>query len=257
MLLLKLALIPASVLLSSLAGRYFGHAIAGVLAGLPMVAGPMMALLLLDHDAQTVAPITLATVSVIPAALSYFVTYAWMARRARWWTCLLVSATVYLALGWVMSALALPRPWPELLALASPWLALAAMPAVAPMRGAVPVPHSEILVRMLCAALIGAAILYGAANFPPRINGLLLSWPVTGTILPSFTLQLHGRTAAINLLRGFANGLIGFAIFFCGLNLLLENGVGKWESFALSVGAAVLTAWLVYRVRSRRRTAPP
>ena len=35
----------------------------------------------------------------------------------------------------------------------------------------------------------------------PIIVLLLLAWPVTGSILPCFTLALHGHQATVNLLR--------------------------------------------------------
>lgn len=40
--LLKRALVGASVLLSSLAARRFGRAVGGTIAGLPMIVGPIM-----------------------------------------------------------------------------------------------------------------------------------------------------------------------------------------------------------------------
>ncbi|MFT4103968.1 MAG: hypothetical protein QM674_23675, partial [Burkholderiaceae bacterium] len=244
-----------SVWIASVAGRRFGHAISGVLAGLPMVAGPMVAVLMIDHDADVVAPIAAATVTAIPATLAFFVAFAHGAARWRASACLLAAAAAFFAVGMMMNALALPSPWAEMLALASPPLALGLMPAVEPLHGPVPIPRKEIVLRMLGAAAIGALILHGAGHFPPAVNGLLLSWPVTGAILPSFTLTLHGRVATINLLRGFANGLSGFAVFFCALGALLRHGVPEWGGFAIAIAAAVATAWGVHRLRARRR--PP
>ncbi len=53
-LLLKLTLVAASALLSSLVARRFGHGICGTLAGMPMIAGPgsIATIMLLTSRAQ-------------------------------------------------------------------------------------------------------------------------------------------------------------------------------------------------------------
>lgn len=120
----------------------------------------------------------------------------------------------------------------------------------------VPVPGAELLMRMAVAVWVGAAILYGADRFPARFSGLLLAWPISGSILPSFTLPLHGRDATIALLRGFANGLSGFIAFFIALPVLLQLGAGRATSFAIALTLAALAVWTVHRVRgwtNRRR----
>ena len=53
-LLLKLTLVAASALLSSLVARRFGHGIGGTLAGMPMIAGPIMGFVLLQASAAEV-----------------------------------------------------------------------------------------------------------------------------------------------------------------------------------------------------------
>lgn len=255
--LLKLALIPASILIASFASRRFGHAIAGILSGMPMIAAPIMAVLLFDHDAPRVAEIARATLTSVPAALAHIVTFAWLAQRAPWWACLAGAAAAFAAVGWLVTSLPWPAPWPQLLGLASPAIALAIMPRAPGLIGGAPVPHSEILMRMVCAVLVGAAILIGATHLSARANGLLLAWPVTGSILPCFTLPLHGRQATTNLLRGFANGLIGFVTFFVALTWLLERSVDKLPAFVIALGAAVVAAWIGHRLRSRAARSRP
>ncbi|WP_437766447.1 hypothetical protein WMF27_24495 [Sorangium sp. So ce281] len=89
----------------------------------------------------------------------------------------------------------------------------------------------------------------GAA--PAGVSGLLLAIPITGNVLPCFTLPRHGAAATVTLLRGFVRGLLGFASFFAALHAGLA-----WSSPA----AAYVLAWLCALLAAlalRRANTPP
>ena len=127
--LLKLSLVAASVLLSSLAARRFGHAVAGALAGMPMIAAPIMALLLLEHPAAHVRDIALATLACAPAAVLHIVVFARCGTRLPWGACLALSLGAFLSFGFLLAWADLPAWLVCLLAAVAPGLGLAAMPA--------------------------------------------------------------------------------------------------------------------------------
>lgn len=281
MLLLKLTLIPASILLASLAARRFGHNVSGVVSGLPLIASPIIGLLLIEQPNDTVTGIADATLTSVPATFVFIVTYAWLARAGlRWWSCLGLAVAAFFASGALLLAIGgLPMQPPTspsssaqpptpaslsmplltpLLTLLCPVLSLALMPRAVPVApGGVRVPRSEIALRMVCALTVGALILLSAGRVPAALSGLLLAWPVTGSVLPSFTLPIHGRDATVNLLRGFATGLIGFVVFFNVLPLALRGGLDALTSFVASLAAAACAGWLLHRWRRRRdRRAP-
>jgi hypothetical protein len=255
MLLLKLALVPASILLASLAARRFGHAISGVLSGLPLIAAPVIGGLLIDHEPARVAAIGTATLASVPAAIAHIVAFAWLSHRLPWWACLAGAALAFAAVGTIVTAPAWPAP--ALTGIAAPFVALAILPRAPPLAGGVDVPRSEIALRVAAAVILAAIILLGADTLPARVSGLLLAFPITGSILPSFTLPVYGRTATIRLLRGFANGLIGFTAFLVVLTLLLGRSESKVAAFCAALAAAALAAWLVHRLREvSARTRP-
>ncbi|MCO5108875.1 MAG: hypothetical protein M9907_17590 [Burkholderiaceae bacterium] len=247
LLLLKLSLVPASILLASLAARRFGHAISGVLSGLPLIAAPVTGGLLIDLDPAHVAAIGSATLASVPAAVAHIVAFAWLSRRLPGWACLAGAALAFATIGWIVTAPSWPLPPP--VSIAAPLLALAIMPRAPWLAGGVHVPRGEIAMRVAAALALAAIILLGADTLPARVSGLLLAFPITGSILPTFTLPAYGYPATVNLLRGFANGLIGFSVFFLALPALLGAGASKPLAFAASLAAAVLAAWLVHRVR--------
>lgn len=254
--LLKLALIPLSILVASLVSRRFGHGVGGVISGMPMIAGPIVAVLLIDQPPATVAAIARATLASAPATVGFMVVFARCADRLPWAGCLAVSVAAFLAIGWGLSGLGAPAAVVAAIGLASPPVAMALMPPVRHLAGPVSVPRGEILMRMTAGVAVGGLILYGATHLPPRINGLLLAWPITGSILPCFTLPRYGRDATVALLRGFLNGLIGFMVFFVAITLLLETGSWAPLAFVAAFCAAGGSAWTVYRFRVARARVP-
>src|SRR5205823_5125573 len=103
--------------------------------------------------------------------------------------------------------------------------------------------------RLVAAFALAAAILWAAREFGPVVSGILLSVPVTGSIMPPFTLALYGADAVARLTRGFVVGLSGFAAFFC----VIAAGVGSLgvaSAFAAAVPAALATLFVAARLRA-------
>lgn len=249
LLLLKLALVPASILLATLAARRFGHAISGLLAGFPIIGGPIIAALMFDLPPAQVADIAQATLAACPAAVAHIVTFAWLSRRLPWWGCLLGAALAFFAVGSITTAHWMPSMLPLALAVAGPWIAQAAMPRVTASSGAVHVPRGEIAMRVGAAFTLAAAIVVSAEHVPPAVSGLMLALPISGSLLPSFTLTIHGHPATVTLLRGFAIGLVGFVMFFVALVVLLRAWDAHLPAFIVATATAIASGWLVHRLR--------
>ncbi len=237
---------------ATLVSRRFGHGIGGLVSGLPLIAGPIIVLLLLDHDSAYVAAIGQATLTAIPASLGHIACFAWLSRRFSWPVCLAGAALCFFLIGMLVTRTSIPPALGILLAIAAPPLAMLLMPRAPKMTGGVSVPQSELVLRMFAALLMGGLISYGSNYFSATTSGLLLAWPVTGSILPCFTLALHGHQATVNLLRGFANGLFGFVSFFFTMTLLFEYTDWKWLAFVCALMAALIATAALHRLRRVR-----
>lgn len=235
MLLLKLLLVAASALLSSLVARRFGHGIGGTLAGMPMIAGPIMGFVLLQASVDDVRAIALATLVCLPATVAHLVTFAWSGTRWPWWLSLALANLAFFGLGMLMPQLGLPAWLVCLLALAVLALGGVVMPRLRIAPGAVDIPHAELACRVAAALLVAWAIIRSAGVAPAALSGLLLAVPITGNVLPCFTLPRYGAAATVALLRGFVRGLSGFGAFFVALYF----GLASW-----SAGMAYGTAWI-------------
>ena len=258
MLAFKLALVAASVLLSTLAARRFGHAVGGAVAGMPMIAAPIIGILLIDQHPAQVRAIALATLACLPAAIVHIVSFAHTARHLSWPLCLLVALAVFLACGLLLTRIGLPPGWVCVLAAVVPGLGLLAAPRVPRVSGPVPVPRVELVLRVAAAVAMAAAVILGADALPAAVSGLLLAVPITGSVLPCFTLPRYGAQATASLMGGFMQGLHGFAAFFITLYVALGR-MSPWPSFVLALLVSLLAAVCVQGARSRlaRRLATP
>lgn len=252
--LLKLLLVAASALLSSLVAKRFGHAVGGTLAGLPMIAGPIMGFVLWATPVEGVRAIALATLVCLPATVAHLVTFAWSGTRWPWWLSLALANLAFFGLGMLMPQLGLPAWLVCLLALAVLALGGVAMPRLRIAPGAVDIPHAELACRVAAALLVAWAIIRSAGVAPAALSGLLLAVPITGNVLPCFTLPRYGAAATVALLRGFVRGLSGFGAFFVTLYL----GLAAWPAgvaYAAAWIAALMVASALYALQ-RRHLAP-
>lgn len=252
--LLKLLLVAASALLSSLVAKRFGHAVGGTLAGLPMIAGPIMGFVLWATPVEGVRAIALATLVCLPATVAHLVSFAWSGTRWPWWLSLALANLAFFGLGLLMPQLGLPAWLVCLLALAVLALGGVAMPRLRIAPGAVDIPHAELACRVAAALLVAWAIIRSAGVAPAALSGLLLAVPITGNVLPCFTLPRYGAAATVALLRGFVRGLSGFGAFFVTLYL----GLAAWPAgvaYAAAWIAALVVASALYALQ-RRHLAP-
>jgi hypothetical protein len=249
---LRLALVPAAVWLASLAARRWGHAASGYLGGLPLIGGPITLFLALDLGTGFAARSALFTLAAIAAQAAHLLVVAHMGRR-RGWAVSLASGWSAFALVSLAVAFAPMSPVPALLlsiaALAAAWRWL---PRPREAGGAPTIPPAELRLRLAAAFFLAALIVWSAPRLGPVASGVLLSVPITGSILPPFTLALHGPDALARLARGFVVGLCGFAAFF----FVVAASLVAW-GVAASFGAAVAAAFTaVYLARLAVRARP-
>jgi hypothetical protein len=114
------------------------------------------------------------------------------------------------------------------------------------------VPPFELWLRLAAALVLAAVILFGASALGPTVSGILLSMPVTGSIMPPFTLRLYGADSLARLLRGFITGLTGFTTFFFIVTLAVVL-LGVVAAFSLAaLGALAMVAFVSGRARIHR-----
>jgi hypothetical protein len=236
--LLRLALVPAVVLVASLAARRWGHVASGYLGGLPLIGGPITFYLALDYGAAFAAQSAMVTLAAILGQAAHLLAFAHAAKTKRWAISLAAGWLAFVLVSLVVTQLALTPGLAVALAGAGLACAWRALPRT---REAPPpplIPRAELWLRLVAAFALAAVIVWSAATFGPVVSGVLLSLPVTGSIMPPFTLALYGPAALARLMRGFVVGLTGFAAFFFTLASVLPFW-SRGPSFLAAILAAL------------------
>ena len=249
---LRLALVPAAVWLASLAARRWGHAVSGYLGGMPLIGGPITLFLALDFGAEFAARSALFTLAAIAAQAAHLVTLGHVGRRTGSWIAALLSGwSAFALVAFAVTQLPLSPALAFGLAAGGLVAAWRWLPRFSGAASLPAIPPIELRLRLVAAFLLAAFILWSAPLFGPVVSGVLLSLPITGSIMPPFTLALYGADAMARLLRGFIVGLCGFASFF----LVVASAAPAWGvalSFSAAVGAALVAVFTVGHLLKHR-----
>ena len=229
--------------MASLAARRWGHAASGYLGGLPLIGGPITFYLALDHGLAFAAQSATVTLAAILGQSAHLLAFAFAARSGRWFVALLCGWAAYAAVSVAAGALASSPLVALALAVAGLAAAWIALPRAEGSSSPPAIPPLELRLRLGAALLLAVVILWSAPIFGPVVSGVLLSVPITGSIIPPFTLALYGPAALARLMRGFVIGLTGFAAFFFIVAAALEVvGLIAFLPAILAAPAAVFAA---------------
>ena len=244
---LKLILTPGIIAAVTYAGKRWGALVAGWLSAFPVISGPILLFLALEHGPAFAGNAATGTLSGVLAFVAFYLAYAWSATRFNWPIALVLALLTY-----TLSALLLLAWFPPLgiglpLILAVLWFSPRLFPATSP--GAptsVSHPH-ELAYRMIAAVLLVLAVTWASATIGPRASGIAATFPVMGSILAVFSHRKQGTGYVVKLLRGMVFGLYSFAAFCMALNRTL-TALPMAEAFLLSLAMAVLAQAIAWRL---------
>lgn len=227
---LKLALVPAFLAALTVAGRVWGPSVAGWLAGLPVVAGPIVLLLALERGSAFAAQASAASIAAIAASEAFNFTYAWTSRRFAWPLALIAGMA-----GWVGVAMGLTRlPGGLAWAVAAGCVAVAVSQSGLPrVTGHVPAARlglGDLALRMFAGALLTLAVTTLSASMGATWSGLLSVFPLLGIVLAVSAQRAHGADFVALLTRGMVIGRGSFAAFFAVTATMLPHN-SVWLSF--------------------------
>lgn len=233
------ALAASLVGLSTIAGRRWGHEVAGLIGAFPLIVGPVLLLTAERQDAGAAAQTAVGTLLGLVALSGFALAYARSATRWRW------PASV--ALGWAAAAalgILAGRTEAGLFgALAAATLSIAlaraALPGGSGTATTIVLPHWELPARIGLTVVLIIALTAAGERLGPAVAGILAALPTLASVLAVFTHARCGPDALVSMLRGMLGGLAGFVVF-CALIALLIVPAGATVAFLLATAAAVL-----------------
>ncbi|AJK50724.1 hypothetical protein [Burkholderia plantarii] len=247
MLALKLTLVPLFLLVVSMSGSWWGPSIAGWLAGLPVVAGPILFLLVLGHGPAFGAQAAVLSLAAILASEAFNFAYAWACRTRRWPVALAAALATWLAAALLLARL----PGSPLLAVSAAIAAVAFgqrfLPRASHGAASLPLTRRDLAGRMAAGALLTLAVTALAGRAGPAWSGLLAVFPLLGSVLAVSSHRAHGSDFAIALLRGMVLGRFSF-LGFCLVLAFTLGHVSTALAFALAAAVAMTVQWTTRRV---------
>jgi len=244
---LKLLLVPAFLALITLAGRRWGPEIAGWLAGLPVLTGPILFLLALEKGTAFAAAAATVSLSAVFGAVALIVTYARVCSRRTPGLSLFYGMVVWCCAAVTLTSL----PLTNLTSLGIALLALGVAPKLFP-RLTTPIsiarlPKWELPLRMLAGAAVTLAVTSLASTIGPSWSGMFAVFPVITSVLSVFSHRASGPAFTVALLRAMIWGLYALTSFCLALAILLPH-----RSVAISfAGAAAVALTVQWALKSR------
>jgi uncharacterized membrane protein (GlpM family) len=252
-LLLKLCLVPALIALVTFAGRRWGPAVAGWLSAFPIVAGPILWFIALEHGADFAAVAAVGTLTGVLAILVYGMSYSWAATKYRWPASLALAYVAYALAAAAVGAAPLTLPVATLAVLVTLFFAPRAYPRREAVRRSGK-PPNDLLLRMALGAVLVLTVTHFAEKLGPSLSGVLAMFPVMNTVLALFTHRSAGSGAVIQLLRGMVYGLYAFATFCVVLAWALPR-TGSDAAFLWALAAAGIVQVLSKLLLNRHAAA--
>jgi hypothetical protein len=254
----KLLLAPGFVVGASLTARRFGPRVGGLVAGLPVVAGPILLVYALAHGRAFAAGAAAGTLLGLVSLIAFVVVYARLAGRMFWGASMLAGWLAFALCTVAFSSVSVPAGAALAIAAAGLLVGLASLPrARSDARAEGPPPAWDLPLRAACALALVLTLTAVAGWLGPQLSGLLAPFPIIATVLATFTHAQRGTDELLRLLRGLLSGFGAFALFFFALALSLRQMDIAW-SFALATLVALLTQVGAFALgRSERQVGAP
>jgi hypothetical protein len=235
---LKLVLVPAFLAALTVAGRVWGPLVAGWLAGLPVVAGPIVLLHALARGPSFAAQASAASIAAIAASEAFNFAYAWTCRRFAWPLALIAGMAGWVGVAMLLTHLPVGLAWAVAAGCVAVAVSQASLPRVAAHVPAVRLGLGDLAVRMLAGALLTVAVTTLSASMGATWSGLLSVFPLLGIVLAVSAQRAHGADFVALLMRGMVIGRASFAAFFAVTTTMLPQ-CGVWLSFVCAAVASI------------------
>jgi Ca2+/Na+ antiporter len=249
-LLTKLLLGPALVVAASLAGRRWGPAVSGILVAIPIVLGPILLIITIEHGEAFGAETATSSLLALVALAVYVVVFERTGRTRRWQLATLAGWVAFLAVALPLSNVDTSPVVALAAAIVAFALAIGATPPPAtPVGERTPPPAWDLPARAVATAVLIVAVTGAADELGPALAGALAPFPVATTVVAAFVLAQDGPAAATDMLRGFLRGIAGTVVFTFLVAVLVEP-LGTAAAFAIGL-AGTFAVQLVVLVAQR------
>lgn len=237
----KALLAPALLVACTFVAWKWGAAAGGWLLGLPLISGPVSAILFIEHGPLFAENAARGALLGMVAAGVFYSGYSLAAEGRRWWESLALAGVACVAVAAALSSVHLNLGSTVLFA--GVFLVIIATAARAPWRAsAASVPRvRDLVIKMAMASVIVVGITLAAGTLGSQLTGMLTAVPVISAVMAVSTHRASGGGSARRMLSGTSAGLWGGAAFFAVVGVLV-TGSAPLVTYGAATAAAAAAA---------------
>ncbi|MGA7834337.1 MAG: hypothetical protein WCA31_03940 [Acidimicrobiales bacterium] len=237
-LVLRIIIGPLGVLVGTIAQRRLGHAVGGLVIGLPLTSLPLLGLVALQRGSAFTGSMTTAILIGSIAEGLVLWTYAHMTTRFSPVIALTGTLALFTISLVLLGTLHLSAITAGVLTAAGFALALRWWPTTNADES-VPSGRSRLAARVVAATIFTVIIVTMAGKLGALLSGLVDALPMTTMLMAFMTHQEQGSEAASRFVRGVLRGSFSWVISTVVLAELLRTG-DLMLAFGLSLATALV-----------------
>lgn len=251
MLILKLTIVPLGLLMFGIVERLHGPRVAGWLAGFPIVGGPLLLFVTLDHGTAFGASAALGAWFGLVPWLAFTMTYAFCSRRLNWLRCTVIGFAIWTLVALLAIQMQERSRWLEVVPFAAFVGALFVYPRAPPSDEEREHVWWGLPARMIAGAALTILITQFSGAMGSRWSGIFSTFPVMGSIICISSHLQYGRHAVQEAVAGMTMGLASVGAFCFVLYLLLGRlAIGPDFGLALLASTSIhALTWLLFKRR--------
>lgn len=250
-LIVKMAVTAAFVVAATMTAERAGPLIGGLVATLPLGAGPVYVFFALDHGAPFIAASAVNSLGINSVNVIFALTYALLAQKRSLLVSQSLALAVWVTLAWTVHEI----HWSVLLGVGVNIVVLTTCIVLSRRLRHVPIPpvrtywYDLALRAGLVAMLVGINVTL-SFSIGPAASGILAVFPI---ILISIQIILHRRVGGPPTAAVMAHGIVGLIGFACACVVLHYTAVPLGAAIGLSLALATSVAWSLIVFSARRR----
>ena len=246
-------LVPALIGAITLASRRWGPAVAGWLAGFPVITGPILLFVAMEQGPEFASATAAGALAGGVAWLSFAIGYTWAATRTPWLPSLCIGLSVYFLVGVALVHFTPPLPSIVVMVVVTVFVAPLVFPRITQPVGRATSSSIELWTRMIAGGVLTVSVTHLSPVLGPEFSGLFAVFPVMGIVLAAFSHRASGNVFTIRLLRSMVYGFYSVTAFCLTIALALQAmGIATGFAVALSCSLAVQIGVLWFLRRAWR-----
>lgn len=246
--LLRIALVPLAVSFALKVTERFGHVTGGVVSGVPIVAGPIVYALAIEHGSAYGISAAAGALRGCIALNAFTWIYSELSRSHHWPFVLISGLIAFGAVTSMNAVIAAPNGASFITSIVASMLVYKRLVDLGERIDVW--PRSKLLAPAVSALALAAIVVLGSHRLDASLSGALASFPVVTSVLAVHAHRSASAAAARQLLKGLSVGLICYACFFLALGPLLER-FATTRAFVLASLLAICAHLLITRVLMR------